>query len=319
MWGQHRRQVVVITGASSGIGRATAMAFSARGAVVVLAARGLQALESVAAECRAVGGLPDLVPTDVTVEEDVERLADEAVRTHGRIDVWVNNAAVSLFARFAEEPFDQFRRVMEVNALGTALGARAALSRFREQGAGILINVGSVLSMVPAPYQIAHVMSKHAIEALSGSLRCELGDAPRIHVSTVIPGSVDTPLFDHAANHMGRDIAMMRPFSQPERVAAAIVRCARRPRRQVRVGWVPRLARLSALLPQFVTERAIAAAVRKGHFTDQPVEASAGNLYEPARAEGRTKAGKEKPPRGRTAVVGVSTALMVAGLLRARR
>ncbi len=132
--------VVVITGASSGIGRATALAFARRGATVVVAARREQALRGVATECEQLGGRALAVPTDVTDEAAVRSLARRAVESFGRVDVWVNNAAVGLFGRFEDTPLEAYRRVIETNLFGYIYGARAALPIFREQGSGVLIN-----------------------------------------------------------------------------------------------------------------------------------------------------------------------------------
>ena len=150
--------VVVITGASSGIGRATALAFAAKGATVVLAARRLAALEEVARECEGRGGEALVVPTDVAESNSVQQLATRAVEDFGRIDVWVNCAAVTAFAPFQEIPLEDFKRVLDVNIMGYVHGARAALPQLRDQGKGTLINVSSIVSSVPQPY--THVCTR---------------------------------------------------------------------------------------------------------------------------------------------------------------
>src|SRR5438874_9403287 len=159
-----RDAVVVVTGASSGIGRATALAFAKHGASVVLAARRESMLREVANQCQMFGGDAAVVPMDVTDEAAVETLGRRAIERFGRIDVWINNAGVSLFSRFEETPPDAFRRVIETNLFGYVYGARIALRRFRDQGYGLLINNASIVAEVSQPYTSAYV------------------DAPRIRV-----------------------------------------------------------------------------------------------------------------------------------------
>jgi NAD(P)-dependent dehydrogenase (short-subunit alcohol dehydrogenase family) len=149
--------VVVITGASSGIGRAAAEAFANEGSTVVLAARREAALRDVAHHCEAMGARALVVPTDVTDEQAVNHLAQQALENFGRIDVWVNNAAVTLFARFEEAPSDVYRRVIETNLFGYIYGARYAIRAFREQGSGVLVNVSTVAALAPQPYTSAYV------------------------------------------------------------------------------------------------------------------------------------------------------------------
>src|SRR3954468_1579317 len=230
------KSVVVITGASSGIGRATALAFASAGADVVLAARRQAPLREAAAECEQRGARALAVPTDMRDEAAVKRLADSAVERFGGIDVWVNNAGVTLLARFEDAPSELWREVLEVNLFGYANGARAAIPHLRARGGGAIVNVGSVNSRVGAPYASAYVASKFAVRGFAECLRDELR-SEGIDVCTIMPASIDTPLFQHAANFAGRPIKPLRPVLRPERVAAAIVRCAQRPRREGVLGF----------------------------------------------------------------------------------
>jgi NAD(P)-dependent dehydrogenase (short-subunit alcohol dehydrogenase family) len=274
-----KSSVVVITGASSGIGRATAQAFAAAGSSVVLAARREQPLTSAAAECERLGGRALAVPTDVRDAAAVRELAERAARHFGGIDVWVNNAGVTLLGKLEDAPEDLWRQVVEVNFFGVVNGTRAALPHLRRRH-GTLVNVGSVNSRVGARYATAYVSSKFAVRGFSESLRQELrGEG--VDVCTVMPASIDTPLFQHAANFAGRAIKPLRPVLRPERVAAAIVRCAKRPRREVVVGLSGRqlVALHDLALPLF--ERVMARTVEREHFLQRPAGPSPGNVREP--------------------------------------
>lgn len=225
--------VVVITGASSGIGLSSARAMASKGARLVLAARGAGELERARADCAARGAEAIAVPTDVSDEHAVDMLARRAVERFGRIDVWVNNAGVILYGRFEDTPPQAFRRVLETNLFGQLHGARAALAQFRSQGAGVLINMDSVWGRVTSPYVSAYVTSKFAIRAFSECLRQELHDAPDIHVVTILPQAVDTPIFRRAANFSGREIRQLPFAREPEDIAERIIACAQDPKREV--------------------------------------------------------------------------------------
>jgi NAD(P)-dependent dehydrogenase (short-subunit alcohol dehydrogenase family) len=276
-----QQAVVVVTGASSGIGRATAEAFAHRGATVVLAARRETALHEVARRCEEAGGRALVVRTDVTQEEAVKDLARRAIEQFGRIDVWVNNAAVSLFARFEEAPPQVYRRVIDTNLFGYIHGARAVLPYFREQGGGVLINNSSVFGKMGAPYLSAYIVSKFAIRGLSECLREELLDAPNIHVCTILPASIDTPIFQQAANYTGRAVKPLRPIYSAARVARAIVACAKHPQREVVVGQAGRMMGLMHALSKPLYERVSARQVETDHFQDLHAPQSDGNLFEP--------------------------------------
>lgn len=275
-----RNKVVVITGGSSGIGRAAAHAFARAGARVVVAARNAAALEEAARECRDLGAEALAQPTDVTEWQQVERLAQAALGRFGAIDVWVNDAAVSLFGRLEEVPLIEFERVVRTNLMGTVHGCRVALPAFRAQGAGTLINVASVVAAVGQPFATAYSSTKWAIRGLSEALRAETADQPRVHVCTILPGSVDTPLFQHAANHAGRAVKPMPPVHAPEEVAETIVAVARHPRREAFIGAETRVAAfVHALAPGF-SERIMARRVPREHFQDRPAGGGAGNLFQ---------------------------------------
>jgi len=244
--------VVVITGASSGIGRATAHRFAGHHAHLVLAARSPGPLEETAAECREAGAASvTTLPLDVADATAHERLAARAVDQHGRIDVWVNDAAVMSYGRVEETPVEIQRRIVEVNLLGVMWGTRAVVPVLRRQGRGVLINVSSLYGKVVTPYVSGYAASKFGILGFTQTVRQEMHDVPGVAVCAVLPGSIDTPIFRHAANYLGRGVKPVPPVSSPHRVARAIVDLARRPRRQVEVGQLHHLVSLGhALLPR---------------------------------------------------------------------
>jgi NAD(P)-dependent dehydrogenase (short-subunit alcohol dehydrogenase family) len=316
------QNVIVVTGASNGIGLATAYAFAERGDAVVLAARRTQALEEAAAECRSRGGDSIAVRTDVTRLEDVQALAQRALDAFGRIDVWVNNAAVTAFGRIEDVPVEVFRRVHETNVFGYMHGIRAVLPCFRAQGRGVLINVASAVSFVPQPFTAAYVSSKFAIRALSECARMELilDGVEDIHVCTVLPASIDTPLFDSGANYSGRAIQAMTPVYPPEMVAATIVDVADRPRPTVYAGRAGQLAAmvhevLHPLVPR-VMERMGADQVDRDHFQDEPAPTSDGNLFQPSGAHAELTGGWRQGPEsgpGAKGAGGLIGAALLAG------
>ena len=227
-------RVVVLTGASSGIGRAAALALAARGDHVVLAARGLADLEAVAAICV---GDPLVVPTDITDHASVDALARSAVARHGRIDAWIDTAAVMAYGRFEDLPREVFDQVITTDLLGAANVARTALRQFRAQGGtGTLLLCSSLLAHITVPYMSAYVTAKWGLRGLLRTLRQETRDAPGINVCTVAPGGVDTPIYRSAANYAGFVGRPPPPVDSADKVAAAVVRQIDRPRGEVSVG-----------------------------------------------------------------------------------
>ncbi|BEL05440.1 SDR family oxidoreductase [Actinoplanes sichuanensis] len=276
-----RNAVVVVTGASSGIGRATASAFAGEGAVLVLASRSRSALEDVARECRALGVEVLVVPTDIADPAAVGGLAGAAVRRFGRIDIWVEAVAVGIAGPLGSESVEEIRRLVDTNVFGTVLSARAALTVFQRQGHGRLVLVGSLLSIFPNPLVPLYSMSKFAIRGLALNLQQQVAGQPRIRVGLVLPGPVDTPFFQRAANHTGHRLRAIPPAYAPERLAARILAVARRPRRQVTTGVVSHLALVAHRLAPRATEAVVARWSATFVTGPQPAAAGPGALFEP--------------------------------------
>ncbi|HZH09260.1 MAG TPA: SDR family oxidoreductase [Microvirga sp.] len=281
---------VVITGASSGIGRAAARAFAQRGAQVVVAARRAELIDEVARECRDLGGDAVAVPTDVTDAAAVAELAEEALRAFGHIDVWINNAGTGVFGPYQDADIALQRRTIEVNLLGSMHGAYVALPVFLKQGHGILINNISLAGWAPAPFAAAYTASKFALRGFSASLRQELGDYPDIHVCGVFPAIIDTPGFAHSANVSGREIDPGPVIYAPEDVAETFLSLVRWPRDEVAVGWPARAAQVAYALAPGPTERLMGAVMRRSLKRASPAPRTQGALLEPVR-QGRDVSG----------------------------
>jgi len=306
-------RVVVLTGASSGIGKAAALAFAARGDHLVLAARGHLDLATVAAEC---GGSPLVVPTDVTRPLEVEELADAAIEQFGRIDVWVDTAAVMAYGRFEAVPAEVFDRVVTTDLLGPSHVARTALRRFRVQEQGTLILCGSLLGHITAPYMSGYVTAKWGLRGLTRTLRQETRDAPGIHVCTVTPGSVDTPIYTSAANYAGFVGRPPPPVDSAKRTADAIVKLAGKPRAEVSVGAANRLIEFGFTVLPPVYDALVGPLMRLGGLSRTAVGPRTGNVFAHER---RTEGGPGRWSRATIgAAAGVSALATVAALRRLR-
>lgn len=307
--------VIVITGASTGIGRASALAFARSGGTVVVTSRREEVLRTLAGQCEQLGGSAIAVAADVTDQQAIQNLARRVIETFGRIDVWINNAAVTLFARFEEAPPEAYRRVIETNLFGCVHGARAVLPYFREHGSGILINVSSGVGRIGSPFISAYSASKFAIIGLSESLRMELRDAPDIHVCTVLPAAIDTPLFQQGANFTRRAVKPIAPIYRAEKVADAIVDLVRHPRREIIVGNAAKVGLMMHAIAPHLTERIYAKQVEQRHFEDRPAPPSNGNLFKPLEQYESVSGGWRAPAsNGRFSAEAVLGAAALAGL-----
>lgn len=286
------QQVVVITGASSGIGLATARTAARRGAKVMLVARSEDTLRAVAQEIEAAGGEAAWQVADVGDLFAVQAAADAAVARWGRIDTWINDAGVAIYAKLLLTPPEEHERLFRTNYFGTVNGCLVATSALREHG-GALITVGSIVSDMPSPVMGVYAASKHATEAYVRALRMELADdgAP-ITVTLVKPSGIDTPIAQHAANHEGGEAQIPPPIYDPQLVADTILDCAVHPRREITVGGGGRLQVLTyAHFPRLVEWLAPKAA--RGFTDDRKRQPAPSNLFEGVRA-GAVRSGEHR-------------------------
>ncbi|OON60404.1 short-chain dehydrogenase [Massilia sp. KIM] len=250
------RQVIVITGATSGIGLATAQEAAKQGAKLVLAARGGDVLDAVVERFNALGQEAIGVVADVADRAQVERIAQAAIERFGRIDTWVNNAGCTIYGRVDEVAEDDSRRLFDINFWGMVNGSLVALPHLKRQG-GALINLGSEASEVAIPMQGMYSASKHAVKGFTDALRIEveqIDDAP-VSVTLIEPTAVDTPLPQHARNYMDREPKLPAPQVDPHQVAAAILHAAVMPMRTMRVGLMAGLDVMMERLMPGVADR----------------------------------------------------------------
>jgi short-subunit dehydrogenase len=227
---------VVVVGATSGVGRATALSLAAQGARLAIVARDPAQVEEVAAACRQLGTTAIGVAADNCRPDDVDRIVASATARLGGIDTWINAAAALVVGELHDQTVDDIRRLIDTNVLGTTLASRAAMIHFRQRNAGVLINVSSLLGVIPNPLAPTYSMSKFAVRGLTLCLHESTGRRSPIHVCGVLPGPVDTPMFKRAANRSGRSLRAIPPALSAERVAAVVIRSVRRPRRQRTTG-----------------------------------------------------------------------------------
>jgi short-subunit dehydrogenase len=324
------RPVVVVTGASAGIGRATAVAFAKRGYDVGLLARGHDGLEGARREVEAAGAWALALPTDVSIPDEVFASADKIMAEWGRIDVWVNNAMATIFAPVESVHPDEFRRVTEVTYLGQVYGTMAALRSMRSNDHGTIVQVGSALSYRSIPLQAAYCGAKFAVRGFTDALRSELIHAgSRIRLAMVQLPAVNTPQFDWARSRLPRRLQPVPPIYQPEAIAQAIVRAAEEAPRELWVGWSAIRAILATMAVPAVLDRVAARAAWNGQMTCEPAPSHRrDNLFEPVPgdfgAHGRFDAASRSRVTARSAlsvrawVAGLAIAAAAAAIMAAK-
>jgi NAD(P)-dependent dehydrogenase (short-subunit alcohol dehydrogenase family) len=291
-------QVVVVTGASAGIGRAVVQAYAARGAQVALLARGERGLHAAAEEVRQVGGKALVLPTDMADSDQVFAAAEQVESGFGPIDVWVNVAFTTVFAPFREIRPEEYRRVTEVTYMGYVYGTMAALQRMRPRDRGTIVQVGSALAYRGIPLQSAYCGAKHAIQGFNEALRCELlHDKSGVHVTMVQMPAVNTPQFSWVLSRLPKQAQPVPPIYQPEIAAAAVLYAADHPRRREywvggsTVGTLIGNAVAPGLLDRYLARTGFSSQqTEQPRPADQPV-----NLWEPADGPD----GKDFGPHGR--------------------
>ena len=277
-----RPPIVVITGASSGVGRACARAFARRGARLGLLARGVDGLEAAAAEARDAGAQALALPTDVSHHEEVDAAAETVERELGPIDVWVNNAMVSVFSPVKGLDPAEVRRVTEVTYLGYVHGTLSALKRMMPRDEGVIVQVGSALAYRAIPLQAAYCAAKHAIEGFTEALRCELlHDESNVRLTIVQLPALNTPHFSVVRSRLPRHPQPVPPIFQPEVAAEAIVWAAEHPRREVVVGFSTLRAMVANKVAPGLLDRYLARSAYESQQAERPVAPShPGNLWQ---------------------------------------
>ena len=329
-----RPRVVVITGASAGVGRAAARAFAERGDAVGLLARGVDGLEAARREVEAIGSRALVVPVDVADAEAVEAAAERVERELGPIDVWVNNAMVSVFSPVKEMTADDYKRVTEVTYLGVVYGTLAALRRMLPRDRGKIIQVGSALAYRGIPLQSAYCAAKHAIQGFCDSLRAELiHDRSQVSLTMVQMPAINTPQFDWVKSRLPRKGQPVPPIFQPETAAAAIVWASDHERRELFVGWPTYKAILGNKLFPSLGDWYLAHHGYRSQMRDEPADPDRpNNLCEPMPGDWGAHGSFDRRARPRRWQLALSThseavvlggiallGLMAAGALVGRR
>lgn len=272
-------RTIVITGASSGAGRAIALAFAEKSDHLVIASRNIQELDTLASECILLGASVQVIQTDVTDYSAIINLAAEASKKTGVIDIWINNAGVLAVGAFDETPVEVLDQVIKTNLMGYMHGAHAVLPYFKKQGRGILINNISIGGFLPVPYGVGYSASKFGLRGFSAALKAELTSFPNIYICDLFPAFLDTPGIQHAANYTAKQLKPAPPVYDPARVAMAAVRLADHPKSELMVGSLSVFLRYSYAFFPWIT-RSVAGGVIKGYLKQAPkIAKTDGNVF----------------------------------------
>ena len=277
------QQVVAIVGASSGIGRETALQFAKKGAKVVVAARSQSGLESLVSEIKLFGGDAVAIVADVSEFDQVKAIADKAVEVYGRLDTWVHSAATGVLAPFDQITPEEFKRVIDVNLTGQAYGAMAALPHLKKEGRGALIHISSVEARRSIPLQSPYSASKHGVEGMLDSLRVELQhEGWPISVTNILPSVINTPFYNKVRTKLGVKPTGVPPYYQPSIVAEAILYVAEHPTRDFIVGDVGRvLDVMQRISPVLVDNLLLLIGFAGQRTNEQKSEDAPNNVFEP--------------------------------------
>jgi NAD(P)-dependent dehydrogenase (short-subunit alcohol dehydrogenase family) len=277
------QQVVAIVGASSGIGRETALQFAARGAKVVVSARSKAGLETLVEEIQSRGGEAMAVPADVTNFEQVQAIADKTVEAYGRLDTWVHAAATGILARFDQITPEEFKQVIDVNLMGQVYGAMAALPHLKREGRGALIHISSMEGRRSLPLQSPYCAAKHGIEGFLESLRVELQhEGLPISVTSIKPAVINTPFYNKVRTKLGVKPTGIPPYYQASLVADAILYVAENPTRDFIVGDVGKILDLLQRLSPELVDALLLLVGFQGQRTNEPKSEDAPyNVFEP--------------------------------------
>lgn len=278
-----RPEVVLITGASGGVGRATARSFASRGARICLVARGREGLEAARVEVEDLGGKALVHQADVAAIGALEQAATAAEEAFGPLDIWVNNAMATIFSPFEDVTPEEYRRVTEVTYLGFVYGTMAALKRMKPRDQGVIVQVGSALAYRGIPLQSAYCGAKHAVQGFTESLRCELRhDRSNVHLTMVQLPALNTPQFGWQQTRLGRRPQPVPPIYQPEIAAEAIYWAAHHRRRELYVGY-PTVATIvgNKLLPSLGDVYLAKTGYESQQYNGPPPPGQPSNLWEP--------------------------------------
>ena len=283
------QQVVSVVGASSGIGRITALEFARRGAKVVVSARGESKLKSLVEEIRSFGGEATYIVADVEVFDQVKAIADKTVEVYGRLDTWVHVPAIGIFATFDNTTPEEFKHVIDVDLMGQVYGAMAALPHLKREGRGALIHVSSVEGTRSLPYQSAYSAAKHGVEGFIEAMRLELQhEKLPISVTSVKPGVINSPFWNNGRTKLGVKPAGIPPYYEPKLVADAILYVAEHPTRDYLVGDVAKiLDLLQRISPPLVDSLLLLVGFKLQHSSEPKSEDASNNFYEPVAEDDR--------------------------------